>query len=50
MKNLGFPDFAKYCNNYKHTKNYYLYLNNESIKMINSFYKKDFEYFNYKML
>ena len=50
MKNLGFPDFAKYCNNYKHTKNYYKYLNNESIKMINSYYKKDFEYFNYKML
>lgn len=50
MKNLGFPDFAEYCNNYKHTKNYYLYLNNESIKMINSYYKKDFEYFNYKML
>ena len=49
MKNLGFPDFEKYCDNYKSNKDYYKYLNNEFIKLINSYYKKDFEYFNYKM-
>ena len=31
-------------------KNYFKYLNNNSIKLINKFYKKDFELFNYKML
>ena len=50
MINLGYSDFEKFCNFYKSSKNYYIYLNHESIKMINSYYKKDFEYFNYKIL
>ena len=52
MNELGFPEFSNFCNqsNTKITKDYYDYLNDASIKMINEYYKKDFEYFNYKML
>lgn len=52
MNELGFPEFSNFCNqtNTKITKDYYDYLNEASIKMINDYYKKDFEYFNYTML
>lgn len=52
MNELGFPEFSNFCNqsNTKITKDYYDYLNDASIKMINEYYKKDFEYFNYTML
>ena len=51
MKNLGFPDFSEYCSsNFISNKDYSSYMNNGSIKIINSYYKKDFEYFNYKQL
>ena len=51
MSNLGFPDFSDYCSsNFKSNKDYSHYINDESIKLINSYYKKDFEYFNYKIL
>ena len=52
MNELGFPEFSNFCNqtNTKITKDYYDYLNDASIKMINDYYKKDFEYLNYKML
>ncbi len=48
MKEIGYNDFDNFdqVSNIKN-KNYYSYLNIESIKLINEFYKKDFEYFNY---
>jgi hypothetical protein len=50
MKNIGFTDFdiRKNCN--IHKLNYYNYLNNNSIKLINNFYNKDFEIFNYQKI
>lgn len=49
MQKLGFTIKKNHgvgkCNN----KNYYKYLNNDSIRIINNFYKKDFELFNYEM-
>jgi hypothetical protein len=52
LYNYGFTDFNK--NAVKNNKNieqdeYISYLNNDSIKLINKFYKKDFELFNYEM-
>lgn len=51
MKNFGFEDFA-FSENVTHRNkiNYVDLLNNESIQLINKFYEKDFEYFNYKMI
>jgi hypothetical protein len=52
VKNYGYHDFNFNVNvNRKNvTKdNYDKYLNNDSIKLINEFYKKDFELFNYDM-
>lgn len=48
MIELGFTDF----NSYEHVtnirnKNYYSYLNMNSINLINEYYEKDFTYFNY---
>lgn len=47
MKNLGYIDFAVYNNQNIHKVNYYDYLNNESIEIINKFYDLDFKLFNY---
>jgi len=51
MINLGYDDFDKFEQVSNVTnKNYYSYLNLESVKLINDFYDKDFEYFNYKKI
>jgi len=47
MKNLGYIDFNIYSNVNNNKVNYYNYLNNESIEMINKFYHMDFILFNY---
>jgi len=51
MKAMGYDDFNYFeqVSNVKN-KNYYSYLNIESVKLINEFYEKDFEYFNYKKI
>lgn len=52
LKKYGFTDFdLKIHQNRLNIKkeNYKNYLNNDSIKLINEFYKKDFELFNYDM-
>ena len=51
MINLGYDDFDNFeqVSDVKN-KNYYSYLNLESVKLINDFYDKDFEYFNYKKI
>jgi hypothetical protein len=49
MESIGFPEFKFYCENVK-PKSYMKYLSKKSIIMINNFYKKDFEYFNYSMI
>ena len=48
MINLGYDDFNSYeqVSNVRN-KNYYSYLNMESVKLINDFYDKDFELFGY---
>lgn len=48
MKNLGYEDFDIW-ENYSHKNNfdYTTLLNNDSIKLINGFYSKDFELFGY---
>lgn len=48
MIDMGYNDFNNFdqVSNIKN-KNYYSYLNIDSIKLINDFYEKDFEYFNY---
>lgn len=51
MHNIGFPKFNFYDLKNKEGKiNYYDYLNKDSIKLINEHYKKDFAFFNYKMI
>ena len=51
MINLGYDDFDKFEQVSNVTnKNYYSYLNLESVKLINDFYEKDFEYFNYEKI
>jgi hypothetical protein len=49
MHGLGYTDFNIYenVNENKHNINYYSYLNNDSIKLINDFYDYDFILFNY---
>ena len=47
MKNLGYIDFCVYTNVNPNKVNYYNYLNNESIEIINNFYHLDFILFNY---
>jgi hypothetical protein len=51
LKKYGFTDFNKneLVNNYN-IKNYFGFLNNNSIKLINNIYKKDFELFNYPFI
>ena len=47
MHKLGYTDFNNNLNNNTLQVNYYDYLNNKSIIMINDFYFKDFELFGY---
>ena len=52
LRKSGYDDFnLNFHNNKKNIKKdkYANYLNNDSIKLINEFYKKDFELFNYDM-
>jgi len=47
----GFTDFNIHKNvNKNENINYYNFLNNDSIKLINNFYKKDFKLFNYSII
>jgi hypothetical protein len=50
MKKLGYTDFENH--HYKTTisRDYMDFLNEKSIQLINKYYKKDFEFFDYKML
>jgi hypothetical protein len=50
MKNLGNHDFNVKINTNKNKINYFNYLNQNSIKLINQFYSYDFEFFNYKKI
>lgn len=50
MKNIGFTDFNIRENCNIHKLNYYDYLNTDSIQIINEFYSKDFEIFNYQKI
>lgn len=51
MINNGFLDFNLNENvTHRNNLNYISLLNDESIKLINDYYKKDFEYFNYEMI
>jgi hypothetical protein len=47
MKNLGYDDFNQFENVNTNKVNYYTYLNNEIIEIINNFYHLDFILFNY---
>ena len=47
MHNLGYEDFNIYKNAKLLNINYYDYLNNDSIKLINDYYDHDFILFNY---
>jgi hypothetical protein len=42
--------FNKKKNGEKRKRDYYSYLNNDSIRLINRVYKRDFELFGYKMI
>ena len=47
----GFTDFNIHKNvNKNENINYYDFLNSNSIKLINNFYKKDFKFFNYSFI
>ena len=50
--NYGFTDYNNRIDNkgIEDNKNYLNYLNSDSINLINQFYKKDFELFNYSMI
>ena len=50
MHQLGFTDFSKKENVNPHKVNYYDYLNANSIRLINKYYKLDFEWFGYPLL
>lgn len=51
MKSLGYKDFSFEHNITNRNKiDYRILLNVNSINLINNFYKKDFEYFNYTMI
>jgi hypothetical protein len=47
MNNLGYTDFNTFSNVNEYNVNYYDYLNNNSIEIINKFYHLDFILFNY---
>lgn len=46
----GYPDFYIYLNRNYLSIDHISYLNNDSIQLINDFYDKDFEYFNYEKI
>jgi hypothetical protein len=50
MINLGYDDFDVKDNSNKYNVNYYDYLNNLSILMINDFFDSDFKLFNYNKI
>jgi hypothetical protein len=50
MKSLGYEDFNIFHNSNPNKVNYYNYLNNKSIEIINNFYHFDFILFNYDKL
>jgi hypothetical protein len=50
MNNLGFTDFNNYDNKNTICKDYYSFLNNDSIELINDFYNNDFILFNYEKI
>ena len=51
MKNIGFEDFNVHeLSTFKNIFDYYSLLSEESIKLINEYYSKDFELFSYKKL
>ena len=53
MENLGFKEFKNFCscsNKTEINKDYSKYLNTNSIKMINQYYRLDFYYFKYNMI
>jgi len=47
MHKLGYRDFCNHNNKCKETLNYYSFLNDESIRLINDYYADDFRLFNY---
>ena len=49
MHQFGFTDFSKTENVNPHKVNYYDYLNEDSIRLINAYYKMDFELFGYPL-
>lgn len=50
MKKLGHTDFENHYYKTTISREYMDFLNKDSIEIINKYYKKDFEYFDYKML
>jgi hypothetical protein len=50
MYELGYKDFNSYDNVNTNKINYFTLLNDNSIKMINDYYTKDFELFNFNMI
>lgn len=50
MYDIGYTDFDICEHKTSLSKHYMSYLNEDSIKLINTFYEKDFEYFGYKMI
>jgi len=50
MKCLGYDDFNNFINNNPEKINYFNYLNNDSIRVINDFYHYDFVLFNYNKI
>jgi len=50
MRRIGYSDFNEKANVNKSKVNYYDYLNDNSIRLINSYYDKDFELFKYKKI
>ena len=50
MYELGYKDFNSYDNVNTNKINYFTLLNDNSIKIINDYYQKDFELFNFNMI
>jgi hypothetical protein len=51
MRDLGFTDFDVHSQTHTYSgMNYFKFLNRESIRIINKYYEKDFEYFGYEKL
>jgi hypothetical protein len=50
MKKIGHADFENHYYKTTISRDYMDFLNEKSIHLINNYYKKDFEFFDYKML